>query len=72
MLGLMIEHLNGELGIENYSDILIYYGEYKKNQPNGLGLIIMGEDQHYKGSFKDGEFQGKGDFLFIKAGSKKE
>lgn len=60
--GQLIETLKWGLGIEKFSDGLIYYGEYENNQPNGLGLLIISEDQHYKGTFKDGQFHGKGSF----------
>jgi hypothetical protein len=60
--GQMVENLKWGIGLEEFTSGFKYYGEYEKDQPNGIGLLIISDSQYYKGTFKDGQFHGKGEF----------
>ena len=60
--GQIIENIKWGIGIEEFKTGFKYYGEYENGQPNGLGLLVINDHQHYKGLFKNGQFHGEGEF----------
>lgn len=46
--------------ITNNSSRLCYYGDIKKNRPDGFGIIMDGEQYIYIGYFSKGKYQGYG------------
>ena len=47
-------------GRHNYTDGIIYDGEWNKNIPNGTGKMTWNDGTQYYGEFKNGKFHGQG------------
>ena len=64
--GCWVNDLQDKYGIEKWSDGSAFYGEYKKQNKNGIGIYMWKDGSRYEGEFKNNMFDGYGIYFYNK------